>query len=90
MAKDMFERMLENLVDHAFSKIGYTRDQVQGFIQNFIKDAAKTRDTMKRIELNQLLLIEAENERRRELGKPELSAVLDGDSTAGTGSIAIN
>lgn len=72
MAKDMMERMLEGLVDHVFSKVGFTREQVQDKVTSFLKFGEEAHTSMKCVEAKLDLLIEAENERRTLTGASPL------------------
>lgn len=89
MAKDMMERMLEGLVDHVFSKVGYTREQVKEHVGNFLKFGKDAHDTMQRIEANQHTLIGAENERRASEGREPLRYASSGDGGDSTGQLSI-
>lgn len=79
MAKDMMERMLESLVDYVFSKVGYTKEQVQEKVTGFLKFGEEAHAAMARIEANQKLLIEAENERRHAEGRSPIRSDSDGE-----------
>lgn len=79
MAKDMMERMLEGLVDHVFSKVGFTREQVQEKVASFLKFGEEAHSSMKSVEAKLDLLIEAENERRTLDGRSPLRNPGSGD-----------
>lgn len=80
MAKDMMERMLESLVDHVFSKVGYTREQVQEKVGSFLKFGEEAHAKMNSVDAKLDLLIEAENERRTLAGASPLRNPNHGDS----------
>jgi len=75
MAKDMMERLLEGLVDYVLAKSGQTKESLGQGINAFMEFGRGAGEAMARIEHNQILLMEAENERRKSAGKPPLSAV---------------
>lgn len=97
MAQDMMSRMLENLVDHVFAKVGYTREQIKEKVEGVLTMGSDTVNALKqldarlaRVEANQLLVIEAENGRRAERGEPALGAIHNGSSPDGTTLRRIN
>lgn len=96
-AQDMMGRMLENLVDHVFAKVGYTREQIKEKVEGVltmgsdtVKSLKALDDRLARLENNQLMIIEAENDRRRECGLPALGQLYNGDSPDGGSLKRIN
>ena len=96
-AQDMMGRMLENLVDHVFAKVGYTREQIKEKVEGVltmgsdtVKSLKALDDRLARLENNQLMIIEAENDRRRECGLPTLGQLYNGDSPDGGSLKRIN
>lgn len=81
MAKDMFERMLDSFVDNIFDKMGMTKEQMNKGVQDFLGFGQYAQAAMKRIEANQILLLEAENERRRSEGRDPIGYVSNSDGT---------
>lgn len=80
MAKDMFATMLDSFVNSIFTNIGKTKEEVHEGVQQFMDLSATVGETLNRIEQNQLLLIEAENERRRDSGRDPIGYVSNGGS----------
>jgi len=72
---DMFERMLNGLVDHLLTQTGMTKEGIQAQVKQFVDYGKYADGALRRIEHNQQLLIEAENGRRAELGLGPLSGL---------------
>lgn len=87
MAKDMFERLLESLVDYVFAKTGQTKETIQKGVTDFLSFGAYAHGALQRIEHNQRLLIEAENERRDRDGQPRLAGLYNGSGPNGTRNV---
>jgi len=73
---DMAERLLNSVVDHVLSHTGLTKEKITEGVLMFFKKSKEIDATLARIEHNQLLLIEAENERRQRDGKPAISGYI--------------
>lgn len=83
---DMMERLLYKVADYMLEKSGLSKEELGEQIKKFLGFGNYAADALIRIEANQKLLIEAENDRRKHEGRDPIAYASSADGLNGIGT----